>query len=229
MQTRATALVYIGQPRFRSVSAANHAAVIDRMRRITDINIYDFTSSDDSRSPWRESGGYQVTDWMLACRHTTESTIVKFRTDLWFTPTAASALVTEFSALVQGSREAVFMGSNWARYLGHTHTRCSMHEQDFAQDFVVMAHRDQLAEEQVLRDRINGTSAKKRQNGTMTWRHILADDRSAVNVFCQIYLVRQHYDDPDPYRVGRDYITAYRKQWKMPDALPWYEEHWHEV
>ena len=104
-----------------------------------------------------------------------------------------------------------------------------MSEQGFAQDFVVMANRSQLADDQVVRYRIDGTSAKKRQNGTMTWRHILINEVDAVNVFCQIYLVRQHYTVPDHYRVGRDYICAYPKQWKMPNALPWYEEHWHEV
>ena len=229
MQTRSTALGYIGQPRFRSVTAANHAAVIDRMREISPITVYDFTSSDPERSPWRESGGYQISDWMRVCDNTNEDIIVKFRTDLWFTPSAAKAVITEFEALVSGSQDAVFMGSNWAEFLGHTHTRRRMCEQDFAQDFVVMAHRDQLIPSHVLRDRIDGTPAKKRQNGTKTWRHILVDDRLAVNVFCQIYLVRRDYDQADPYQIGHDYITAYRKQWKMPGALPWYKEHWHEV
>lgn len=229
MPTPSTALVYIGQPRFPSVAATNHAAVIDRMRAISSVTIYDFTSNDPKRSPWPESGGYQISDWIRACDHTHEDVIVKFRTDLWFTPSAARAVVTEFEGLIKGGQDAVFMGSNWAEFLGHTHTCRRMCEQDFAQDFVVMARRDQLIASHVLQDRINGTPAKKRQNGTKTWRHILVDNRLAVNVFCQIYLVRRDYASLDPYQVGRDYITAYPKQWKMPGALPWYEEHWHEV
>ena len=219
------ALIYIGAPRFETNGRKNHENLINKMRELAPVEIYDFTHNYANRGncPWPEGGGIQVWDFMESTKRIKESIIVKFRTDLWFTPSAEDAVLKELSEIIDDRQDASFMGSNWTDYLGHEYTRIEHFACATLQDFVVMAKRDCLNSPDLVYRWLDSEGSSKRKCGTKVFKKVLRNSALAFNVFCQIYLLRKHYDEPvDAWQVGYDYISSYPKQWKMPKALPWY-------
>jgi hypothetical protein len=159
---------------------------------------------------------------MESSQRVEEDLIIKFRPDLWFTPSSEDAVIQQLKEIVEDRQDAAFMGSNWREFLGHENTVIPAHKSATLQDFVVMARRSMLMPTPTVYQHISGAGGGKRACGTKVFRSILQPYARANNVYCQIYLVRKTYDKIDPWQVGLDYITSYKKQWKMPDAIPWY-------
>jgi hypothetical protein len=218
------AIFYIGDERYPEIGLPNHQALIEEIQNLAPTNVYHFTKSWLGRGqcPWIEGGANQVWDFMESVNRTTEPIVVKLRTDLWFTESSVQAVITELKELLAGNIDAAFFGSNWADYLGHTHTRQDCKNTTVVQDFVVMARRECLYDKDIVYAYLNRTNSSNRACGTKVFKSILESQTLAVNVFCQIYLIRKSYEIVDPWQVGYDYITSYPKQWKMPKAVPWY-------
>lgn len=224
MSNPTLAIVYTGQPRYPKVTQNNHNQLIGRIQSIIPTKVYQHTTdvADQSGNSWRNlSGGTQVWQFMNAVSLTTEPIIMKFRTDLWFTPLAMDAVIYELKEIMDGYQDAAFMGSNWSEYLGHEHTRVTIDRSPVVQDFVVMARRNELRPNDQVYNDLQYAGSSKLQCGTKVFKSILQPGSEAHNVMCQIWLCRGYYDNPNHYKVGLDYVLSYPKQWKMPGALPW--------
>lgn len=217
------AVVYIGDPRFPEVGLPNHEPLIQRLHTLAPTQVYHFTKDRPERRacPWDQGGANQVWDFLESAARTPETIVIKLRTDLWFTPSSIDAVISEVERIVQGELDHAFFGSNWKDYVGHTHTREDISLKPWVMDFVVAMRKSGIKNPATVYEFIENSTPNKRACGTKLFGACI-ETGYAVNVFCQIYLVRRHYDQVDPWQVGLDYIQSYKKQWKMPDALPWY-------
>lgn len=218
-------IIYTGLPRFPGETKNNHAQMIDRIRRRapTEVQMYTSNLVSQTNNLWAEvSGGTQVWQFMNAVDQAPGTIIIKFRTDLWFTPAAMDAVMIELDEILEGKQDAAFMGSNWADYLGHDHTRLNSDDCATVQDFVVMARRSSLRSSSDVYTDLARVGMSKLQCGTKVFKSILQPGSDATNAQCQIWLCRKPYvHEPSHYQVGLDYILSYPKQWKMPNAIPW--------
>ena len=199
MRNPTLAIVYTGQPRYPNVTKHNHRILIDRIQSIIPATVYQHTTdvADQTGNLWRNlSGGSQVWQFMNAVSYTTEPIIMKFRTDLWFTPLAMDAVIFELKEIIEGYQDAAFMGSNWAEYLGHEHTRINADRSPVVQDFVVMAKRSELRPNEDVYNDLKFAGSSKLQCGTKVFKSILIPGSEAHNVMCQLWLCRGYYDNP---------------------------------
>lgn len=215
---------YIGHRRFPEVGIPNHQPLIERLKQLLPVNVYDFSRPLDSKSlcPFDESGANQVWDYMESSAKIHDEYIVKLRTDLWFTPSSIDCMIDGMQRIINGSVDAEFYGSNWAEYLGHERSRFSMQDHHTVQDFAISARKSVLRNKESVYGDLSNYKSSTRACGTKVFKSITYPTITGNNVMCQIYLVRKPYDVVDPWQVGYDYIASYPKQWKMPNALPWY-------
>jgi hypothetical protein len=188
---------------------------------------YDFTRelNQPSPSPWQQSGGIQIFDFLEGVEKVKENIVVKFRSDLWFTDGAMDAIVKEVKLVVDDMQDASFIGCNWKDYIGHTYTKEHISEKPWVQDFVVVVNKNVLKDKKEIYQNIESSKPSKRACGTKLFRSMLTTQDRAYNVMSQIYLIRKQLPDNfDPWQVGYDYIFEDMKRFghKMPDAMPWY-------
>jgi len=221
------AVMYIGHRRYVSMSHANHQVLLTELEKIAPVVKYDFTREigQHSPSPWQQSGGIQIFDFLEGVEQINENIIVKFRSDLWFTDSAMDAIVKEVKLVVDGMQDASFIGCNWKDYIGHTYTKEYISEKPWVQDFVVVVNKNVLKDKKEIYQNIESARSLKRTCGTKLFRSILNTQDRAYNVMSQVYLIRKQLPDNfDPWQVGYDYIIEDMKRFghKMPDAMPWY-------
>jgi len=222
------AVMYIGHRRYVSMSHANHQVLLTELEKIAPVVKYDFTREigQHSPSPWQQSGGIQIFDFLEGVEQINENIIVKFRSDLWFTDSAMDAIVKEVKLVVDGMQDASFIGCNWKDYIGHTYTKEYISEKPWVQDFVVVVNKNVLKNKKEIYQNIESARSLKRTCGTKLFRSILNTQDRAYNVMSQVYLIRKQLPDNfDPWQVGYDYIIEDMKRFghkKMPDAMPWY-------
>ena len=215
---------YIGHRRFPEVGLPNHQELISRLKDLLPVNIYDFSKSvgTTNNCPFTEGGGVQVWDFMESVHKIHDEYVVKLRTDLWLTPSSIACIVDGIQRIIEGSVDVEFYGSNWTEFLGHERSRFPIQERAWVQDFVVSARKSILRPKDDVYKDLLGFKSSTRACGTKVYKSITNAAVVGHNVQCQIYLVRKHYDEIDPWQIGYDYIASYPKQWKMPRALPWY-------
>ena len=97
-----------------------------------------------------------------------------------------------------------------------------MQDHHTVQDFAISARKSVLRNKQLVYNDLGNYKSSTRACGTKVFKAITYPTITGNNVMCQLYLVRKQYDVVDPWQVGYDYIASYPKQWKMPNALPWY-------
>jgi len=221
------AVMYIGQRRYASMSHANHRALLAELEKIAPVVKYDFTREigQPSASPWQQSGGIQIFDFLQGVEQINENVIVKFRSDLWFTDAAIDAITKEVKLVYEGKQDASFFGCNWKDYIGHVYTKEHVNEKPWVQDFVIVVDKSVLKNKNEIYQNVESATPSKRACGTKVFRAILATPDRAYNVLSQIYLIRKQLEGNfDPWQVGYDYIFEDMKRFghKMPDAMPWY-------
>lgn len=221
------AVMYIGQRRYKSMSHSNHQVLLSELEKIAPIVKYDFTREvgQPSPSPWQQSGGIQIFDFLEGVDKIKEKIIIKFRSDLWFTDEAINAIVTEVKLVYDGEQDASFIGCNWKDYIGHTYTKEHVNEKPWVQDFVIVVDKNTLKDKKEIYQNIESSKPSKRACGTKLFRSLLTTQDRAYNVMSQVYLIRKQLEGNfDPWQVGHDYIFEDMKRFghKMPDAMPWY-------
>ena len=221
------AVMYIGQRRYASMRRENHQVLVSKLEQIAPVVKYDFTRelNQPSPSPWQQSGGIQIFDFLEGVEKVKENIVVKFRSDLWFTGSAMDAIVKEVKLVVDDMQDASFIGCNWKDYIGHTYTKEHISEKPWVQDFVVVVNKNVLKDKKEIYQNIESSKPSKRACGTKWFRSMLTTQARAYNVMSQVYLIRKQLPDNfDPWQVGYDYIFEDMKRFghKMPDAMPWY-------
>ena len=221
------ALMYIGQNRYAAMSKANHQSMISELEKISPVKVYDFMRQTDqpSPSPWQQSGGIQIYDYLEGIDKVQEDVVIKFRSDLWFTDSIKNAIVSEVKLVYENQQDAAFIGCNWKDYIGHTYTKEHVDEKPWVQDFVIITNKKLLKPKQEIYNNIEAAKPSKRACGTKLFGAMLTTRERAYNVMGQLYLIRKDLGTNfDPWQVGYDYIFEDMKRFghKMPDAMPWY-------
>ena len=205
----AIAVVYIGQRKFDATSKKNHAALFDLLSAKSKINVYDFTRSGPSTDgPFMSSGGVQVWDFLQALKQTQEDIIIKLRTDTWFTPSSMLAVSSELGAILANSNDVAFMGVDFTNHYDKTHERIDASTTKKVTDFVVIAKRSRIDNEESVVTRLSGP---KHKSGNVMFKYILAPNARAVSVSCQMYLLRKDYAAPSNWQIYSDWTSEYYK------------------
>jgi len=211
----AIAVVYIGQRKFDKTSKANHQALIELLKTQYAVNVYDFTRQGPSTDgPFTSSGGVQVWDFLQAVKSVKEDVIIKLRTDLWFTTSSMSVVLSELDEIVNGNNDVAFMGVDFTNHYDKLHERSDATNKKVT-DFAIIARRSSLDTEESIVTRLNGP---KHKSGNVMFKYILAPDARAVNISCQMYLLRKDYDTPDNWQIYSDWTSEY---YKSESAQQW--------
>jgi len=211
----AIAVVYIGQRKFDKTSTDNHQALIELLKTQYAVNVYDFTRQGPSTDgPFTSSGGVQVWDFLQAVKSVKEDVIIKLRTDLWFTTSSMSVVLSELDEIVNGNNDVAFMGVDFTNHYDKLHERSDATNKKVT-DFVIIARRSSLDTEESIVTRLNGP---KHKSGNVMFKYILAPDARAVNISCQMYLLRKDYDTPDNWQIYSDWTSEY---YKSESAQQW--------
>jgi hypothetical protein len=204
----AIAVVYIGQRKFDKTSTANHQALIELLKTQHTVNVYDFTRPGTSTDgPFQSSGGVQVWDFLQAVKAVDEDIIIKLRTDLWFTRNSMSVVLSELNEIVNGNNDVAFMGVDFTNHYDKLHERSDATNKKVT-DFAIISRRSSLDTEESIVTRLNGP---KHKSGNVMFKYILAPDARAVNISCQMYLLRKDYDTPDNWQIYSDWTSEYYK------------------
>jgi len=204
----AIAVVYIGQRKFDKTSTANHQVLIELLKTQHDINIYDFTRQGPSTDgPFTSSGGVQVWDFLQAVKSVKEDIIIKLRTDLWFTTNSMSVILSELNEIVNGNNDVAFMGVDFTNHYDKLHERSDATNKKVT-DFAIISRRASLDTEESIVTRLNGP---KHKSGNVMFKYILAPEARAVNISCQMYLLRKDYDTPSNWQIYSDWTSEYYK------------------
>jgi hypothetical protein len=233
------AIFYTGDRRHNpDIANKNHQQLFDRLKEITDINIYWFTKDDPKRGvcPFEEGdpnndvvyrrgqgGGIQVWDFVQACNRTTEPYVMRLRTDVWFTPSSIDVICNEVKEIIEGRTDIAYLGSDWI----HENAGKINHKlvvidgvAPGVQDFVIIANRAKMKPGKEVLDYITGLPPKKRRSGnnlfkllipmTTTAEGLYFQEISAYRILCQLWLIRQTYTSyPNDNEVCKDYIQSY--------------------
>lgn len=215
---------YIGHRRFANIGLPNHQQLITKLEKLLPVNVYDFSKdlNTTSQCPYIEGGAVQVWDFIESVRKIPDQYVLKLRTDVWLTPSSIDCILDGVQRIIEGGVDAEFYGSNWTEFLGHERSRFPVQERSWVQDFVIASRRSVVRNHQDVYNDLNLFKPSTRLCGTKVFKSIITPKVVANNVMSQIYLVRKDYDVVDPWQVGYDYVASYPKQWKMPNALPWY-------
>jgi len=204
----AIAVVYIGQRKFDKTSRDNHNKLFELLRTKYEINVYDFTRPGPSTTgPFQSSGGVQVWDFLQAVKQVNEDIIIKLRTDTWFTNNSMPVILSELDEIVNNNNDVAFMGVDFKNHYDKLHERSDATNKKVT-DFVIIARRSSLDTEESIVTRLNGP---KHKSGNVMFKYILAPDARAVNISCQMYLIRKDYDTPSNWQVYSDWTSEYYK------------------
>jgi len=205
----AVAVVYIGQSRFDATSRTNHDKLFELLRTKYEINVYDFTRPGPSTTgPFQSSGGVQVWDFLQAVKQVEEDIIIKLRTDLWFTNNSMTVVLSELDEIVNENNDVAFMGIDFTNHYDKLHERIDAGTTKKVTDFVIIAKRSVLDNEESIITRLNGP---KHKSGNVMFKYILAPDARSVSVSCQMYLLRKDYHTPDNWQIYSDWTREYYK------------------
>jgi hypothetical protein len=204
----AIAVVYIGQRKFDKTSAANHQVLIELLKTQHTVNVYDFTRPGPSTDgPFTSSGGVQVWDFLQAVKSVKEDIIIKLRTDLWFTNNSMPVVLSELNEIVNGNNDVAFMGVDFTNHYDKLHERTDATNKKVT-DFTIISRRSSLDTEESIVTRLNGP---KHKSGNVMFKYILAPEARAVNISCQMYLLRKDYDTPSNWQIYSDWTSEYYK------------------
>ena len=232
------AIFYTGDKRHNlEIVKQNHQRLFDRLKEIIDINVYWFTKDDPGRGvcPFEEGdpnldnayrrgqgGGIQVWDFYRSCERTTESYVMRLRTDVWFTDSSISIVCEEIKKILAGKTDIAFFGSDWI----HANAGKIYHKMVVidgvpggVQDFAIVANRSQLKSGKEVIEYITSLPAKKRRSGNNLFKllismtkteHFYFQDVNAFRILCQTWLIRKTYTSyPSDNDVCKDYIQSY--------------------
>ena len=234
------AIFYTGDIRHNTdLTYKNHNLLFEKIKKIIPIDIYYFTRNDPNRGicPYDppdqidpdnvyrrgQGGAVQVWDFLRGVQRTSESYVLRLRTDLWFTESAMTTICDEINKMIAGESDICYFGSDWINEnAGAINNRLPVHIDidNTIQDFVVLAARDKLKSfDQCVID-INSTNPNKRRSGNKIFRYIIPTDKNengvrtqyakTFRVLCQIWLVRKDYSEyPSDHEVCKDYIQSY--------------------
>ena len=210
---------YIGEARFSDVTRQNHEELFNLFRSNWPIEILDYTHDkwDRSACPFDRSGAIQVWDFYQVLSQVQTDIVVKLRTDVFFGPGAAEAVLHEVNRIYNNEIDVSLLGSEFREHFDQTYVARPAVEEPKVQDFVVAAHRRGLNSEETVMELL--TTGKLFKSGNKTWHFVYHPDSRAYTVKCQMALVRKSYQNPNWWQIGYDYLLDCRD---VDRALTWW-------
>jgi len=222
------AIVYIGLPRFEETSRINHEKLIARLNQHWQVIEYDFSQPKLDRStcpfPSNDIGAakIQVWDFYKAVEQVQEQFIIKIRKDVWFTNSSINVMVEEVANIVSGQQDISFCGMGllgsppnrdlkenplWKEtYFKYPHSVLNK-----VLDWVIICNKEKLRNSEESLAALHVGKMSKYKSANSTYNLICSRHCKPYVVACQIYLIRDNYQDyPTDWQVGQDMLK------KMP-------------
>ena len=203
------AIFYTGARRHPEVTKQNHEYIISKIKEKYPVTIYDHQQPEFNRTGcnFTISGGVQVWDFIKSCEIIKEDIVVKFRSDVWFTDSSISVILEQIDEVVDNKVDVAYLGYD---FRNHYDKKCYKIDADQLKkvvDFIVVARKDKITTMDRAIEKIVGDSSK---NGNALFRNIRKEGIRSVNVSCHLYLVRNHFDNPNHYDILTDWVKQYR-------------------
>lgn len=219
------AVVYIGQNRFRKTTVDNHKLFLNRLKTFIDYKIYDFSGHPRNNCPYNpeileQRGNLQVWDLASCLDKITEDVILKIRTDLWFTNSSIDTIINETQKVLSNEHDVSFLGHNFKRTFAEKYlVEKDITKEDNVRDLVVILRKSKIhSSEQILENVRNFGHVR---SGNKIHGQILKQETKAVNIYCQLYLVRESLPrNIDPWTVCFKFVDSWNPK-KAKEAMDW--------
>jgi hypothetical protein len=247
------ALIYNGDVRFnQDIAKQNHQRFIDRLKEFGEVATYNFTKNDPNRPvcPYDEGGldtadqgtyrraaggAVQVWDFIQSVERTVEPIIIRMRTDSWFTDDSIEIIIKEMQDIVDKKAGVYFFGSDLINdnagrkykktYLSHVENNVIPNT---VQDFIIIGRRECIVSLTDINGRLSVLGGNKLRSGNKLFRWIVAREKIAATIVCNIFLIRKYFDlYPTDLEVYWEYVNSYiapKKPEQMKPALAYYEK-----
>jgi len=218
-------IFYNGEDRYRETSRENHEEFIKILSTKYPVSVYDLTIENINRSncPYSEVGNIQLWDYAQSIDQLKEKFLIKLRTDLWITPSASRAIIAELENIIVGTQHASFLGYAHKNHFASKYDKYFVLGYENVRDLVIIVNKDKICSSQEISTKLKSLDAVR--SGNLMYGKILRDDSISYNVFCQLYLIRKHYDKHSKewqWQVGKDFLLDWNPK-KSRLALEWYE------
>ena len=228
-----------------NVMQDNHNLFLRQLASLDDVQVNFYTKDYEHRGqcPFDEGGAdtsyrrgqggaVQVWDFYQSVARSSGDIVIKLRTDVWITNSAAQVILAHTKDVLDEKLDIAFFGSDLVNdNVGKDCEVIAIDRYDPAriQDFIIIARKDRLTPgDKVISDMLN-MSPKKIRSGNKTFRALVPNGANAATVLCHLWLIRKTYDStPSDYEVASDYVQSYITDGKNLDgvlqpALDWLE------
>lgn len=219
------AVVYIGQNRFKNSTKLNHQLFFNRLKNLSEFKIYDFSDSVRHNCPYNpeileQRGNLQLWDFATSLDKISEDIIIKIRTDLWFTLSSIDTILSETKKIIDSFHDVSFLGHNFKRTYAEKYlVEENITKNSNVRDLVIIFKKSKIyTSQEILKRNKNFGNVR---SGNKIHGQILKDNTMAVNVYCQLYLVREDFlETVDPWYVCYQFIKSWNQK-KARDAMQW--------
>ena len=216
-------IIYVGDWRGnRKVMEENHRTLLERLSKLIDFKILDFTKTSPYRgnNPYDTntsylSGAVQLWDLVYSIEQTTGDIIFKIRTDVWFTEKAIDDICKCVEKIIQDESDIYYLGSkpNVGQKDSMDGWESSIDGWMGVIEYVIIAKRDKIRPIDLIYQDLSISTAEKKQVGNETFLWLINGsgkrNKNAIMVMTHIWLIRKYYDDyPDDWVVCRDYLQS---------------------
>ena len=214
------AFFYTGEKRFNDVTKDNHKKFFDKVKEFYDVSIYDHTQPGFDRltCPFKYSGIIQAWDFLKSRDIIKEEIIVKIRSDIWFTNSATNVVIHELKEIVEGRNELCYIGMNLSAHYNQEHTQEDAKKIKKVTDFLIIANKKSIKSTDSVIQHFNPDDPKT-ENGNRIFKSISIENAKTKSVSCQMYLVRQEFNDPDNFEIYLDWARRYKNHQHCVDWI----------
>jgi hypothetical protein len=226
-------LVYIGQNRFPEISKINHELLIQRLSKKWVVTVYDFSQPNLDRSdcpfPEDDKGAarLQVWDFYKAVEQVQEQFIIKVRKDVWFTPSSIDVIVEEIESIINEEHDISFCGMG---LLGNppdrdleenplwkeTYFKYPYLVTDKVLDWVIICNKEKLNDAKLSLAALQVGKMSRYESANSTYKLICSRSCKPRVVACQLYLIRNEYQDyPVDWQVGWDMLSRMKFDYEL--------------
>jgi hypothetical protein len=199
------AILYIGHPRFKESSTLNHKKLIDAISTKFEVTIYNFTQPilDRSECSFTSAGAIQLWDFYTSIDKIKEDVIIKIRTDLFFTDSSITAIISELTQIAYYQIDVSFLGLG----LLSEHFDSKIYEEKFYSysyrktgkvlDWIVIVNKKFISTKEIVFEDLTTGKSSRNGSGNYIWKLIVKSPLDTNVVCCHTALIRKLYKNED--------------------------------
>lgn len=225
-------IVYTGFNRFKEVSKTNHEMLFSEIRKLSEIQIYDFTKpnltrpfckydKDDAR------GAIQVFDLLWALDNINGNLFIKLRTDIWFTKASIEVIIDELKLILDNQQQLSLIGwhyNNWDYNKKFGKMKVFEAGKD-VQDYVIISSKENISPKEVIFNRLDSRGIDKLWSGNKVIRDIVLDPMKSFTVKTHIFLIRNNYSSINQINIALDFLKSFGGKGKAEFYTQWIKNH----